>query len=717
MGVQDVDLSLYLNGAFVATPLHATPVTIIRGHDPYGSFPHPSSFTCEIDNDSLDYDPSRPASMLYGIAGRNTMTRIRPNGSTRLYGQVSSWEVDRTEDHEPGERRGRSSVRIKAEGLQGQIGRWRDRLGSAMKRAVLLAIQSGAYDVAEYWPMEDAAGSGTAVSAVGGPSLEPVAQVRSTLPDGSDLPPGGAPRFGDGNGVPGSDPLPSFQGGGSLHAVVRSRTFDGYAWDFVAQMGTAGSSATVLSWEESGTYVHFEMTFFETDVSVYHSNAADRATLSNTGAATALGNPYDGKPHHYRYQVRQSGGNYLAQFYIDGTLRATADNFVPGMAGTVGRPTEVEWNQVGYGPALDGAQWLPQAAGHLILWASGQVGGQRNMWTPMNGNRKELSQVRFDRIMTELGLGTFYSAPGEVMGPQPSGTLLEHLAQIRDTDGGRIDDERFGIAEYFRTRKSLFAQASSLDLVYPGDITPPFRKTIDNVGNANRVTVRNWNGAEITKIRETGPMSVLAAPDGIGDYPKTINVNVHDDARLPLIANWHLARGTLGDAEYRAVTVDLVANPHLETAVIAVREGDRITVTGADPDTLSFMVVGIVERPTAGTRTVTFKLEPWDVWDVGVWDDGTWQWDTRSTTLAEDLTTTETGVDFTTADRRDVLSTATPYDLMIGGERVTLTSMGAPTGSGPYLQTGTVDRSANDVVKLQAIGTEVHVAQRRRWGL
>lgn len=715
MGVQAVTTQLFLGGAWTDVPNFATPVTITRGHEPYGAWPRASTFTFEINDDALAYDPSRPASILYGIAGRNTPVRIRPSGSTACWGEATAWVPDRTPEHQPGTQRGRSGVTVTAKGLSHRIGQWRDSLGSAYKRAVLLSGK----DIAEAWMMEDKAGSSVAVSAVGGPDMEPPASTIFTLPDGSALPPGGAPGFGDGAGVPGMEPLPSFLNKGQLHAVVRTRTFDGYCIDFVAQFPPAKddpfSDYDLLKWTETGTYVTFTVQYSATNVYVFHSNAADAPLLINTGEASAVFNAYDGVPHFYRFKVRQSGGNYFAQLYIDGTARAVSDNFIPGMAGTVGQPGDIQWNP----GVISGNQ--PIAAGGLVIWASGQALAQPDQleWA-MNGYRGERASVRWVRLNNELGLGNFNTADGEQMGPQPSAPLLAHLRQIRDTDGGTIDDERFAIAQYFRTRRSLYGQTSVLDLTYPGDVAVPFRKTIDDAGSANVVTVENWNGRQVTVSRETGPMSVQPSPAGIGEYPKKIDVNVDRDDRLPDIANWWLARGTLPDAQYREVTVDLVANPGLAAAVMAVREGDHITVTGADPDTVHLLVVGIVQSITEGTRTVTFQTEPYDVFLVGTWNDPgarPWRWDTRSTTLQVARTTTQTAWTFTTVSINDVLSVAVPYDLMVAGERVTLTAMGAPSGTGPYVQAGTVTRSVNGVVKAQLIDAEVHVADARRWGL
>jgi hypothetical protein len=706
---------------WTAVPLYsAAGVTITRGHEPDGSWPRPTRVDCEINNDSLNYDPSRPESTLYGVGGRNTKTRVTVDGNQRVWAEASSWQPDRTPEHVPGANKGRSWTRLVAEGVLGRIGTWTDPLRSPLYRIV----EVSGVTPTEWWAMEEDSGATAAPSSVGGAPMRPVGSVRYTLPDGSPLTPGGTPDFAGGSGVTGSAPLPSFQGGGTLNAVVRSGTFNGYAIDWVMQhkAGTdAGgtTSADVFSWRESGTYVHYTVNVIKGYVTVFHANEADDATLSSTGSAVAALDVYDGAAHHFRYQVRQNGGNYLAQLYIDGTLYATADNFVPGMAGTVGRPKSVEWN-----PGEDRGDYMPVAAGHVIVWASGQIGAQPPVFNALNGYSGEAAGTRFLRLCAELGITRYIigtSTDTALMGPQRPATFLELLKEIRDTDDCRIDDERFDIALTMRTRRAMYSQTAALTLTYPAQVAIPFTKLIDTVGAQNRVTVKNASGGEVTASLLSGRMSVQPPPAGIGEKKGGVDVSVaNQSTQLPDFATWHLAKGTIERPRYAEVTVDLLANPSLVSATMAVREGDMIAVTGAEPETVRFLVDGIVERIGAVEWTVTFQVELYDVWIIGVYDDGVWRWDTRTTTLAAGATSTATSLSLTTADANDVLTTAAgslPYDLMIEGERVRVTAITAPAGTGPYTQTATVTRSINGVVKAQLSGGRVNVYDSRRWGL
>ena len=56
----------------------------------------------------------------------------------------------------------------------------------------------------------------------------------------------------------------------------------------------------------------------------------------------------------------------------------------------------------------------------------------------------------------------------ETMGPQYPATLLEHLKEIRDTDGGFVYDSPDSLAVTFRTRVDLYSQTPAIELTPPG---------------------------------------------------------------------------------------------------------------------------------------------------------------------------------------------------------------------------------------------------------
>jgi hypothetical protein len=713
MPSQAVKVELFYDGAWqditAVGDVFTEPIVITRGQGDESPSPRPAQIGMRLANDDDRYRTSNPVSPLYGKAGRNTPIRVSVGSTVRCVAEASSWAADQTQEFRQSPPRGKAWVDVQAGGLLQRINQWSQPLRSPLYRAVALSGTTPA----EYWPMEDVSGSGTAVSAVSGTAMTPVAAVRYTLPDGSVLPPGGAPEFGRGSGVGGSDKLPSFQGGGTLAAPVRTSTFDGYAIDWVMQFAAGTdeggtTTADILSWRESGTYVHFTVNVIKGFVTVFHANASDDTTLSSTGSATASFDVYDGAPHHFRYQVRQSGGSYLAQLLIDSAVWATADNFVPGMTGTVGRPTSVEWN-----PGEDRGDYLPIAAGHLIVWASGQLGLQPPVFYDLNGRAGERAGVRFGRLLDEEGIPYNVSASyaeSMPMGPQRVDTLANLLQEILTTEDGLLYDVATDVSLQFTCRVDRYNQTPALALT-PNDLPALPREVTDDLNVHNVVTASQREGGDYTARDDTGPLGTEAPPDGVGEYRQSVDVSVSsEEFQLPQVANWWLRRGTVDLPRFPQVTLDLGAKPALVTSVEAVEVGSVITITGMRENTIRLIVLGWTEMVDTHTRTITFTCVPDQQFQPAVYDDTGRRYDSRTSTLNASYSATATTMVVTFTDSRDAWSTVNePYDWVVAGERITVTSMAAVVGAGPYTQSATVTRAVNGISKAQTSGAAVHM--------
>jgi hypothetical protein len=699
MATQNGVLELYLSGAWTSVPLYSAAGTkIFRGHPPDGSWPRPSRVECEINNDSLAYDPARPESALYGVAGRNTRCRYTCNGNWRTWAEASSWRPDKTPEHVSGAGRGRSWTSFVAEGVLRRIGMWTDPLRSPMYRTISARTTS-----VGHWPLEDGRDAlllansspiGSSGSWKGGVTLgesQAPLGAEQTVKTGANSTLAG--RFDSASTTAGwqvcwTFQLPAIPGSGTYQNLMRWTTSNGYTW----QVQVNNASYNFVVTDANGT-------------GVYSGNVLFGAGAEPTQWIT------------FRVRVVQSGGNVDMQpaWYPQNSavLYGTSALF----AGTVGGLRQ--WWQDG-NAYVDGAHFCHvfgvTTVADSLLSASAVAA--------INGHLNEYAYDRFSRLCGELGITAFFigaAADTQRMGPQQAATFLELLREIRETDDCRIDDERYDIGLTIRTRRALYNQTAALTLTWPGQVAIPFARILDDQATKNRVTVKNASGGEVTASLLSGPMSVQPSPAGVGEYKATIDVSVANPAtQLTDISTWHLAKGTLERPRYEQVTVDLLANPSLEAAASAVREGDLIQITGAEPDPVLLLVDGIEDRIGAAEHTITFLTELYEPYRIGVYDDGTWRWDTRTTTLAAGATSSATSLSLTTVDLNDVLTQAggsIPYDLMVEGERVRVTAMTAPAGTGPYTQTATVTRSINGVVKAQLAGARVFVYDSRRWGL
>jgi hypothetical protein len=695
---QAVVLELFLGGVWTAVPLYSAAGSLVtRGMDAGGTWPSPSSIETEINNDTLNYDPSNPTSTIYGTVGRNTRARLTINGNTRLWAEASQWNPDRTIEHVPGAGKGRAWTKLTAEGVLRRLGLWEEPLRSPMYRTNALRATS-----IGHWPLEDDKDSSRLANtssvypnlpgtfkggAVLGESESPdgaksTAKVSAT----SQL----AGRFGIASGTAGWQVSLAFK----MSAIPASATY-----------------GTLFQWHTNQGYRYT----LDVNNTTFRVSVIDSFGASLLSSAVAFVGREPNQWLNFRVKVSWAAGTVTVEpaWYRQGddTEVGWTTTFAATGAGAL-----THWFQNG-DTIVDGT-WFSHIFAVTGV-ADSLVGATAQMI--FNGYRGESAGTRYLRVCSENNITRFMigsAADTQAMGPQRADTLITILKEIVETDDCRIDDERFAIGLTMTTRRAMIGAAPTLTLTYPAHIKPPFKKIIGDKASKNRVTVKNRDGGEVTAELLSGAMSVQAPPAGIGEAKGSVDVNVASEtAQLEPLASWHLAKGTLERPRYEAVSVDLLANPGLEASVNAVREGNMIRVTGYEADPIDLLVVGIVSEVGAVEHTVTFKTEPYEPYRTGRYDDGVARYDSRTSTVNAAQTTTSVSWATAATDANDVWSTATPYDWIVAGERVTVTAMTAAAGTGPYTQTATVVRSVNGVVKAQAVGNEIHIANARRWGL
>lgn len=691
--VNNVDLEASLSGVWTDVPLMATAVKVTRGTEPFGTWPRPSRFECEIANDLLDYDPSRPTSLLYGVAGRNTRVRIKPQGNTYLYAEASTWTPERTVDHQPGAQRGRSSTFLVAEGLLRRIGTWSDPIRSPMYRT----ISSRSTSIG-HWPLED--------------DRDAIA-LSNSYPGGRSTTFAGL-TLAESESAQGAAQAVKVSADSQMSGLFASASATAgwqVSWSFkLPALPASATYGQLLRWTSSSGYTWL----VEVNNVSYRFTVTDSGGTSLLSYAPAFGS---GREPNQWITMRVKASVSAGTVTVEPAWYAQGDTVEVGatitFAGSVGALRG--WGHDGNAVAAGG--WFSHI--FAVTGTSDSLVGATAQRV-FNGYSGETAGARFLRVMAEQGLTRYIigaSADSLPMGPQKVGTLLDILKEIRDTDDCRIDDERFDVALTMTVRRALYNQTPALALTFPGDIYA-YEKEIGDLNTHNRVTVKNASGGEETVTQDSGPMSVQAPPAGVGLNPRSVDVNVADEAILDDIAAWHLAKGTLELPLYRSVTLNLTANPGLLAAAVAVREGNYLTIAGIEAQTVHLLVVGIVRQTLPGVETIAFQCEPYEPYQVGVWDDAAFRYDSRTSTLNAGYSSSATSMTVTFTDPNDDWSTtAGPYDWLVGGERITVTSMGAVSGSGPWTQTAAVVRAVNGVSKAQTAGTVVHLADAKRWGL
>jgi hypothetical protein len=210
-------------------------------------------------------------------------------------------------------------------------------------------------------------------------------------------------------------------------------------------------------------------------------------------------------------------------------------------------------------------------------------------------------------------------------------------------------------------------------------------------------------------------MSVAAPPAGAGLYDEAVTLNVRADGDLRDQAGWRVHLGTVDEPRYPVVAVNLAhpsITPTLRTQILAVREGDRIAVTGLPswlpPGDLSQLVRGIQDTITGFEHRISFSCSPESPWRVALLGDSTLcRLDSGGSQVAVEASAAATGLSVATTSGPVWTTTDVPFDAVIAGERVTVTAISGATSP----QTLTVTRAVNGVSKVLQVGADVRLYQ------
>jgi hypothetical protein len=450
--------------------------------------------------------------------------------------------------------------------------------------------------------------------------------------------------------------------------------------------------------------------------------AGDNSTSSSYPVSAALPALMDNEIHTCRFQVHTTGGGttQTADVYIDGVL--------------------IDTRVVASGHAWNGTSnyqmFYSRYAGQTVMTLGHLTGWSDPVWSSApavtdfliaaRGYTGELAADRMARIAALSGINLTVignNSDTMPMGPQYSESKLTQLRDAEQADMGYLLEPRGGFGLEYRTRVSMVGQAPALTLDYSlGQIVPPFEPTDDDLLTKNDVTVGRREGDSARVQLTTGRLSILDPPMGVGQYHDSLDVNVETDALLPGIAAWMVNLGTVDQARYPSLSVDLgiLAGFGLDQAARNIDTGDLLVVTGMDAlgvyEDVRLLVLGTGRETISDggfKHTITWNCAPYQGYEGAVFatsaSTGSARYDTAGSTLTTGITSSATSFSIT-ATGGTLWTTdpaAFPFDVMMSGERITLSAISG--ASSP--QTATVSaRSVNGVVKAQVAGADIRLA-------
>lgn len=419
---------------------------------------------------------------------------------------------------------------------------------------------------------------------------------------------------------------------------------------------------------------------------------------TSTGStATGLGPMTGNTLHHVRLSATQSGGNIVATGYVDG-VQVRQSTFA-GTLFALDRVGVFTTNEDGVPDATSFNANQPVTVGHMTAYGASEP-VLADVVDAANGHQGEQAHERIQRLCGEEGITvTITGTESATLGPQGVLPPVELMHEAAAADGGVFSERRDALALAYLTHAQLYNQtATTLD--YSNREVWKLEPSEDTDHLANVVTVTRRDGGESTVERDTGSLGTTT----VGRYPVRVVLSLETDGQTLQQAAQRSHIGTWDEPRFPVIGVNLAGlinsgQTTLANAIAAVDLGSRLDVSNppdwAGPDSVSVHVEGYFEDIGSHTRTVEFSGSPARPYAVGVLDTARLA---ATTTISEDLTTTETDITVPTG----VFSTTNePYDVVVGGEVMTVTS-----ATSTVL---TVTRSVNGVVKTHSTGAPISI--------
>lgn len=553
----------------------------------------------------------------------------------RFFGEISQWPQSRDVAEAD------KTIAVTAYGIRRRLDLNTPPLDSVMVREFASPKRS---NIVAYWPMEDAAGA-TAIA--------------SAFPEAPAMRVYGAPELATYSDWHSSKPLPKMRTGSftgdipaydSSTGVIQVRLF--------IDMDTAPSAMTNLFTLQTTTMV-WRVDVGPSGVVQFKALSLDEETTYMDSGQWAYNLDHYGFVS-INFLIQQNGSNVDAEFSaIDFQSDEVWNQAIP----LLGVTTEtVTGRKIGTAKQITVARDRTLgdvAVGHLAIAntiaAFANTGGALNTW---NG---EMAEERFWRLSREDGIpvrtnnhgGAVNYVNGHKLGDQVSDSWLSIVDEAEAADLGILTESRRELGFLYRNRQSLVNQAATVSLDYNAkQIAGTLEPVDDDQALTNDVTVSRSDGGSARAQDTTSPLSVLAPPGGVGPYATQEEISAQSDEWLPSQAAFRLRLGTVDEARYPTLDVNLHApgvSDELARAVRRVDIGDRVDIVNPDAWTPSVaqIVTGYTETLQVVTHSFTFNLRPYAPWTAGVVDVD--RYDTAGSELAAPATPTPTAPDFVTA--------------------------------------------------------------------
>lgn len=610
---------------------------------------------------SPDFTAQTDGATSFNDAQGNTWTRAAfPNSNitdldVRFTGEMVSWPNRWDTSGED------IWVDCKAKGILRRLDAGRVALKSTLARRV------PTYSPVAYWPMEEESGATVFYSPIDG--VRPLTFSNITLAADSSL--------------GGSDALPQIQNGSTLQGFVpTASTSSQWRTEFVYYLSTLpATDATMLRFSTTGTARYWAVRILTGDIISVLVTDPDGTTLSSVafGPFTQLGASWN----RVFLSATQNGADIdytVGVVVIGGSSQSSGASIA---SATCGRVSGLAGGQPFYGAGTDGL-----LLGHISVWDSSTDSGAYT--SADNGFDGETAGARVDRLCTEEDVPVVihgWTSETELMGPQNTSTFLNLVRDAADADEGMLAEAREFFAIKFIGLASLVNQEPTVTITYPDHIQPGLQPEPDDLTVENDVTVSKSSGSAARVEVTTGTLSVNAPPDGVNRYENSYTLDLHADSQAVNHAGWKAHLGTWDEERYSEVPVWVQGSPSLLGTLSLLDVGTILRITNSQnadnklpPGDIDLLIRGYDEFLNQKRWEFSFNGFPYGPYRVATIEDPNSEldrFDTTDSILQADITSGATTMNVTSRDgsfwTRD--SGDVPFDLTIGGERVTATAV------------------------------------------
>lgn len=678
-------------------------ISITRGRSDEAGQADPSRCTFTLNNRDGRFSPTNPSSPYYGKLGRNTPVRVSISRNSirryRFYGEISSWPVQWDISGQD------VYIPIEASGIKRRLQQNNSPLKSAMYRDMTSARAS---HIVAYWPMEDVAGS---------------ASLASAQPTATPMTFSGTPRLADFSDWLASDALPTANTATFRARVPRYTVTGETSIRFFCNVGAAvpATYQELVRLSCTGTASNWWVSL-KSDGSLRLISKDDSDnTLVDTGDVSGFAMNTAGLST-ITIELTQSGSdvvwNLVATYVLNGTSNdyGLFTYFWTGtlLTDTVGRVTTITLGaQGGLGDV---------ALGHLSLADS--ITAYASSSRALVAWNDESPAHRFTRLCAENGLSGVVQGDTTdnsiTVGSQHASPLVALLEECADTDIGMLFEPRDRLGFTFRPRLSLTNQPTSLALDYADhELADALNPVYDDQKIVNDLALTRNDGSSLRDVVDTGPMSINDPSDpvdpGVGRYDDAQTISLGFDGQLSFALGFRLLLGTVDEARFPTIALRLAHpaftdNVSLMNQALTFDIGDIITIDNPPdhmaPDQIRLLVQGYSETLDQFEYDMTVNCSPASPFQAAVYD--TDRYDTASSSNAvqvdEDSTIVSVATTLGPVWTQD--SNEFPFDVMWGGERVTVTNVTGSTSP----QTFTVTRSINGIAKAHPPGDDIRLA-------